>query len=108
MKVKHPGGAAGYSWWGGIAMFGSQNNDTTAAHEVVHSVGIAHTFANIEADAAAHITYEAKKTDNIIDYAHLEGTGTRRSTYRWQWAIMNATVTASGAVLKSTHTHIHD
>jgi hypothetical protein len=55
---------------------------STIAHEVYHSLGLGHTFDN-----AQRFVFQAKKTDNIMDYTHLDYSLSTPSTYYWQWLI---------------------
>lgn len=69
-------------------------NDQTAAHEFLHSFNLAHTFANSEASGNAEFTYEAKLTDNLLDYSHNPGNNNNRcSLYYWQWKKANNSIT---------------
>jgi hypothetical protein len=81
---------------GGI-MF--KNHDvTTIAHECLHGLGLPHSFFGDS------FLYKALKTDNIMDYSHLQVdklTGlvrpsneqlTRNSTWYWQWDILNPAI----------------
>ncbi len=65
-------------------------NDSTAPHELMHAMGLYHTFDN-----DGKFTYKLHKTDNIMDYTHQTKnlkTGKqneRFSTNKWQWKILN-------------------
>jgi hypothetical protein len=63
----------------------------TVSHEVLHSLGLGHTFDNRQ-----RFVFEAKKTDNIMDYTHLDhlSVKVKPSIYYWQWLIarQNATL----------------
>jgi len=57
-------------------------------HELLHSFQLEHTFVAKELRQKALITYEAKKTDNIMDYSHLVDIKIIDSFY-WQWKLIN-------------------
>lgn len=92
------GNLSGYSQasLGYVVVFKSAN-DQTAAHEFLHSFNLPHTFANSEASANAEFTYEAKNTDNLLDYSHNLSTdrnnNKRCSLYYWQWKKANNSIT---------------
>ena len=65
-----------------VAVF-QNRNDSSAPHELMHAMGLYHTFDN-----DGKYTYKYKNTDNIMDYTHLIGKQ-RFSTNRWQWKILN-------------------
>ena len=79
-----------------VVVFKSANHQT-AAHEFLHSFKIPHTFTNKEATAIAECTYEAKKTDNLLDYSHNitshPNNNKRCSLYYWQWITANNSIT---------------
>ncbi|WP_336703850.1 hypothetical protein [Chryseobacterium indologenes] len=88
------GYVSGYSNYGAdyVVVFKSKNNQT-AAHEFLHSMNLAHTFANKEASSHALFTYEYKKTDNLLDYSHHGGNDNKRcSLYYWQWKKANSSI----------------
>jgi len=59
--------------------------DDTVPHELLHAMGLEHTFCAKENFPNAKYTYKAKTTDNVMDYSDLVGI----STFCWQWKIMN-------------------
>lgn len=61
-------------------------NDSTAPHELMHAMGLYHTFDN-----NGLFTYKFRNTDNIMDYTHQIGKN-RFSINRWQWKILNPRV----------------
>ncbi|KIX22064.1 hypothetical protein SY27_05185 [Flavobacterium sp. 316] len=63
----------------------AQNDETTLAHEVLHSLGIPHTFSKLSKNSL--YVYQGLQTDNIMDY-----TPVTRSTYHWQWLIARKNV----------------
>lgn len=65
-----------------ILVYSSGFADSTVAHEVLHSMGLHHSFDN-----NSEFTFEFEKTDNIMDYSDLIGTPVI-STYHWQWKIL--------------------
>lgn len=88
------GNLSGYSASGAdyVVVFKSAN-DQTAVHEFLHSFSLPHTFTNKEASTSAECTYEAKKTDNLLDYSHNitsdPNNNNRCSLYYWQWKVAN-------------------
>jgi len=91
----HPAGnLSGYSAKNAdyVVVFKSAN-DQTASHEFLHSFSLPHTFTNSEATADAEFTYEAKKTDNLLDYSHNPGNNNNRcSLFYWQWIKANNSI----------------
>ncbi|WP_343687785.1 hypothetical protein [Chryseobacterium gleum] len=88
------GHVSGYSNYGAdyVVVFKSKN-EQTAAHEFLHSMNLAHTFANKEASSHALYTYEYRKTDNLLDYSHHGGNDNKRcSLYYWQWKKANSSI----------------
>lgn len=75
------------------------SNDQTAAHEILHSLNLAHTFSNSESDGNAICTFTYKTTDNLLSYTHHKGITNlayktaRFSLQHWQWVIANAAAT---------------
>lgn len=53
---------------------------TTATHELLHAMGLYHTFDN-----DSLFTFEKYKTDNIMDYYTQSTDIKARQTYKWQW-----------------------
>ena len=71
------------------------HTETTIGHECMHGLGLQHSFFGNS------FLYKAQKTDNIMDYSHLEKdkvTGAlsivldRVSTWYWQWDILNPNI----------------
>jgi hypothetical protein len=56
------------------------NAPTTLAHEVLHSLGLPHTFNRLSPNSV--YTYQAFQTDNLMDYTPIT-----RSIHHWQWLI---------------------
>ena len=87
--------------------FSDRNKETTIAHELLHSFNLLHTFTSapqrgygIKAPQKKHATkasdegkvhpivvYQAKKTDNIMDYSD-----NRFALYYWQWKMINKNI----------------
>ena len=61
-------------------------NDSTSPHELLHAMGVHHTFDN-----NGLYTYKYRNTDNIMDYTHQLGEQ-RFSTNRWQWNIIRSAI----------------
>ncbi|GAA4762741.1 hypothetical protein GCM10023230_10120 [Flavobacterium hankyongi] len=59
-------------------------NDSTAPYELMHAMGLYHTFDN-----DGKFTYKLYNTDNIMDYTH-QVREDRFSTNKWQWKILNS------------------
>lgn len=60
----------------------------TVAHELMHALGLAHTF---DGNPPAKYTYEVYKTNNLMDYCHHKGIP-RISVFKWQWKVLNAKI----------------
>ena len=65
----------------------SNRRDETTVHEILHAMGLPHTFGGNK-DEGATYTYEDGKTDNIMDYSHQIGVN-RKSLFEWQWKAIN-------------------
>ena len=57
--------------------------EQTAAHEVLHSIGLDHTFEKNSDD----FIYQGQETDNVMDYLN-EGV----ALYQWQWKLINPAI----------------
>ncbi|MDN3694516.1 hypothetical protein QWZ06_20730 [Chryseobacterium tructae] len=56
----------------------------TIAHEAMHAMKLPHTFASVdETNLVRDYTYQATKTNNLMDYSHLANIE-RFCTYIWQ------------------------
>ena len=59
-------------------------NQYTLSHEISHSLGLDHTFPDMD-NMIGHL-FTKHSTDNIMDYAQNEKDGEKfKSTYKWQW-----------------------
>ena len=86
-------GLNGYSVPGqGFVVIFPSANQQTAAHEFLHAFNLPHTFTNRETEKYALFTYEAKKTDNLMDYSHMVSRNGRCGLWHWQWKIANSSV----------------
>ncbi|AZB01728.1 hypothetical protein EG359_19905 [Chryseobacterium joostei] len=56
---------------------------TTATHELLHAIGLYHTFDN-----DGPLTFEKFHTDNIMDYYSQSTAIIAKQTYKWQWDIL--------------------
>lgn len=63
----------------------SNRNHSTMPHEIMHAMGLYHTFDN-----DGLFTYKLHNTDNIMDYTHQVTGKERFSTNKWQWKILNS------------------
>lgn len=63
----------------------SNRNRSTMPHEIMHALGLYHTFDN-----DGLFTYKLHNTDNIMDYTHQVLGKERFSTNKWQWKILNS------------------
>lgn len=58
----------------------------TLPHEMMHVVGLPHTYTGKETESNAEYTWKARTTDNILDYSHqLTPAISRVTTWQWQW-----------------------
>jgi|GEM_PF-629182 len=78
------GGAAGIVAKS-VVLYNTHNTSTTT-HELLHAMGLYHTFSN-----RSRFTFDKNKTENIMDYSHNVGVD-RISTYQWQWDIIHGNV----------------
>ena len=78
------------------AVLFSNVDQETLAHEMLHGLGLPHTFAN-----AAPFTYLAQETNNMMDYSHsplkLDNITPRTpkdrfNSWYWQWRIINPNI----------------
>jgi len=68
-----------------VALYSSHNTSTTT-HELLHAMGLYHTFSNSSKHA-----FKNKVTENIMDYSHHNNIP-RISTYKWQWKTVHSNV----------------
>ena len=61
----------------------SNADEQTAAHEVLHSIGLDHTFEKNSDD----FIYRGQQTDNVMDY---QNNGV--ALYQWQWKLINPAI----------------
>ncbi|MEC5396031.1 phage baseplate assembly protein V, partial [Bergeyella sp. RCAD1439] len=80
----------GFSFPGSkFAVYSASHNEGTIAHEIMHAMGLPHTFASVDEERLkAKFTYEALKTNNLMDYSHWNNIP-RITTYHWQWRQLN-------------------
>ncbi|WP_066756684.1 type VI secretion system Vgr family protein [Chryseobacterium glaciei] len=80
-------------------LFNGYDTNATTAHEVLHAMGLDHTFEskNIIPSGMSRTnapngkyTFRYAVTDNILDYSHRVGI-TRKSLMEWQWEIIRDT-----------------
>lgn len=84
--------------WNGFSYFNSTfgvyfdgHNRGTLAHELMHAMTLAHTFDGLS--TSAKFTYQARTTDNIMDYSHqLTPPVDRKVIYHWQWKVLNSKI----------------
>lgn len=79
-------------------LFNGYDNKATTAHEVLHSMGLDHTFESKDLVSAGRTTtdtpngkytFKAKMTDNIMDYSHSANPAIeRKSLMEWQWDVI--------------------
>lgn len=74
--------AAGITSSENIVLFEGGTNETLA-HELGHGLSLTHTFVASELSPEGLFSYQAKKTDNIMDYSHMDFK-TRFSFFHWQ------------------------
>lgn len=54
----------------------------------MHALGLPHTF---DGSTQAKYTYEAYKTNNLMDYCHHVGIP-RICVFNWQWKVLNSKI----------------
>lgn len=63
---------------------------STPTHEVLHALGLSHTFNNVHLDQSdTDFTYEIYLTDNLMDYSNVQNIR-RLHWWEWQWKRANA------------------
>lgn len=70
-----------------VIVFQNRDNFTTVVHELLHSMGLYHTFDN-----DSKYTFKLYHTDNVMDYTHHKGKD-RFTTNKFQWKILNKDIT---------------
>ena len=60
---------------------------TTATHELLHAIGLYHTFDN-----QSPLTFKKYNTDNIMDYYISDTNIKAKQTYKWQWDILKSKI----------------
>ncbi len=60
---------------------------TTGTHELLHAIGLYHTFDN-----NGPLTFKKFNTDNIMDYYSPSTSIIAKQTYKWQWEILKTKV----------------
>ncbi|RXM38203.1 hypothetical protein BOQ62_18330 [Chryseobacterium sp. CH21] len=59
--------------------------DADVAHEAMHAIALGHSFGTQESiSAITPYLFKYKKTENVMDYAHLDSKD-KYSTWKWQW-----------------------
>jgi hypothetical protein len=59
--------------------------DADVAHEAMHAIALGHSFGKQDnVSAVTPYLFKYKKTENVMDYAHLDGKD-KYSTWKWQW-----------------------
>lgn len=69
-----------------VIVFQNRDNSTTVVHELLHSMGLYHTFDN-----DSEFTFKLYHTDNVMDYTHHKGKD-RFTTNKFQWKILNKNI----------------
>ncbi len=80
----------------GFAIVGNRCTAGAAVHEILHDLGLPHTFDGGAATGSlsrnARFTYKGRETENIMDYTFTKGGGFNNvgvSLYHWQWKVIN-------------------
>ena len=77
----------------GIVIFNNKLK-STASHELLHWLGLSHSFSNEECNTRyqAKFTYKVVETENLMDYSHHDPAhlNDRCALWQWQWAIANS------------------
>ena len=69
-----------------VICFKSKEHDETVIHELLHALGLTHTFDGKSSEAK--YTYQGLTTDNLMDYSHHVNIE-RNSLFLWQWQRIN-------------------
>ncbi len=64
--------------------------DNTAAHELLHCVGLPHSFSKINVQFF-HVAFKECYTDNIMDYSDMKGIPTI-ATWEYQWKAIQKSI----------------
>jgi len=64
-------------------------NKVTPVHELLHSLGLPHTFDG--STSRSKYVYKDGHTDNIMDYSHHLRID-RASLFEWQWRALNVKI----------------
>lgn len=61
----------------------------TAAHEILHTLGLNHSFSNhlLKSNSSSPYVYRKFTTDNMMDYSHVKGYD-RTRLWEWQWKMI--------------------
>ncbi|PZF72734.1 phage baseplate assembly protein V [Taibaiella soli] len=69
-----------------VVVYAKGFNDSTTAHELLHAMGLLHTFDN-----DSRFTFEQNHTNNIMDYSDMVGIPVVAS-HKYQWEILHGTL----------------
>lgn len=72
------------------AVYFKTHNAATVGHEMFHCLGLQHSFDYTEISKSDY-AYQYAKTDNMLDYSHMEGISIQ-SLFYWQWEKINAKI----------------
>jgi hypothetical protein len=61
-------------------------DDCTTNHEVLHGLGLHHSFKQTPLPSEEKFTFKEGKTDNVMDYTY---DSSALITWRWQWKLIN-------------------
>lgn len=74
--------------------FASDPSMGSSVHEILHAIGLYHTFDNSSA-----FTFEKAVLDNIMDYSHWNHIN-RISTTHWQWKLLQSNLNNHKTIVK--------
>ena len=67
-------------------------NDNTAVHELLHCIGLPHSFSNVSV-SYFDVAFKKDLTDNIMDYSDMHSGIPTIATWEYQWRAIQNSIT---------------
>ena len=67
-------------------------NDNTAVHELLHCIGLPHSFSNVSV-SYFDVAFKKDFTDNIMDYSDMHSGIPTIATWEYQWRAIQNSIT---------------